>query len=256
MSVAIPEQAVAALSAAERVVILTGAGVSAGSGVPTFRESQTGDWKLYDPRDLATPQGFMRNSRLVWEWYTWRRKLMEQAKPNLAHYALVDMEQSVPKFLLITQNIDGLHWAAGSRDMIELHGNIARTKCFDEGIPVDSWEETGEIPPHCPHCGGNLRPDVVWFGEGISTYVLNQAGAAIKKSDVFLCIGTAAMVAPAASFPLLAKRNGAQIIEINPEQTASTVMADWSIRGKCAEVLPELVRRMGIPPIALESAAR
>lgn len=254
MSVAIPQDLIAALTAAERIVVLTGAGVSAESGVPTFRESQTGKWQQYDPRELATPQAFARNSRLVWEWYAWRRKLMERAKPNLAHYALVDLEQQVPEYLLITQNIDGLHWTAGSRDMIELHGNIARTKCFDEGTHIDSWEDTGELPPKCPYCGGDLRPDVVWFGEGIAEHILNQAGTAINKSDLFLCIGTNAVVAPAASFPLLAKRQGAKIIEINPEQTASTLVADWSIRGNCADVLPRLVRMTGRPCWALDAA--
>lgn len=254
MAVAIPEDLIEALQSARNVVVLTGAGISAESGVPTFRESQTGHWKQYDPRDLASPQAFMRNSRLVWEWYAWRRKLMEHAKPNLAHYALVDLEQYIPEFLLITQNIDGLHWAAGSRDMIELHGNIARTKCSEEGTPIDSWEDTGEAPPHCPYCGGDLRPDVVWFGEGIATQTLNHAAAAILRCDLFLCIGTPAVVAPAASFPLLAKRHGAKIVDINAEQVASSVVADWTLRGTCVEVVPQLIRQMGIPSIALDES--
>ncbi len=256
MTIAIPQEVMAALAGAQRVVVLTGAGVSAESGVPTFRESQSGAWQQYDPRDLATPQAFARNARLVWEWYAWRRSLMARAKPNLAHYALVDLEQHIPDFLLITQNIDGLHWSAGSRDMIELHGNIARTKCFDEGTHVDSWEDTGDLPPKCPYCGGHLRPDVVWFGEGISDRILNQAGAAIQRCDVFLCIGTPALVAPAASFPLLAKRNGAVVIEINPGQTASSVIADWSLEGTCTDIVPPLVRGLGIDCWALDAAER
>ena len=254
MSVELPDDFVEALRAAERIVVLTGAGVSAESGVPTFREAQTGLWQQYDPRELATPQAFARNPKLVWEWYQWRRQLIEKARPNPAHYALVDLEQHVPRFLLVTQNIDGFHWSAGSRDMVELHGNIARTKCFDEGVPVDSWEDTGEVPPRCPHCGGDLRPDVVWFGEGIPAHALEKALGAARECDVFLCVGTSAMVEPAASLPLIAKRNRARVAEINLEPTALSMIADWSIRGKAGEVLPELVRRLGFPGIALEGA--
>ena len=255
MTIELPDDFIEALRRAERVVVLTGAGISAESGVPTFREAQTGLWRQYDPRELATPQAFARNPRLVWEWYEWRRQLIDKARPNPAHYALVDLEQHIPQFLLVTQNIDGFHWAAGSRDMVELHGNIARTKCFDEGVPVDTWEETGEIPPRCPHCGGFLRPDVVWFGEGIPAHALNAAIEASAECDLFLCIGTSAVVAPAASLPLIAKRHGARVVEVNPEQTAVSVLADWSIRGKAAQVLPEVLRRLGYPGIALEGAA-
>lgn len=250
----LPDDLMDALRKAERVVVLTGAGVSAESGVPTFREAQTGLWRQYDPRELATPQAFARNPRLVWEWYQWRRQLIEKARPNPAHYALVDLEQNIPQFLLVTQNIDGFHWAAGSRDMVELHGNIARTKCFDEGAPVDSWEDTGEVPPRCPHCGGPLRPDVVWFGEGIPAHALEAAWEASAACDVFLSVGTSAAVAPAASFPLLAKRHGAAVAEINPAQTSVSMVVDWSIRGRAGEVLPELVRNLGFPSIALDGA--
>jgi NAD-dependent deacetylase len=256
MTVDLPEDMIDLLRTAERVVVLTGAGVSAESGVPTFREAQTGIWKQYDPRELATPQAFARNPRLVWEWYQWRRQLIEGARPNLAHYALVDLEQHVPQFLLITQNIDGFHWAAGSRDMVELHGNIARTKCFDEGTLVDSWADSDEVPPRCYRCGAYLRPDVVWFGEGIPAHALQQALEAATTCDLFLSVGTSAMVAPAASFPLIAKRHGARVAEINPQRTALADTADWSIRGKAGEVLPELIRRVGIPSIALDGATR
>jgi len=255
MTVELPDLFIDALREAQRVVVLTGAGVSAESGVPTFREAQTGIWRQYDPKELATPQAFMRNPRLVWEWYEWRRQLIEKTRPNPAHYALVDLEQNIPQFLLVTQNIDGFHWLAGSRDMVELHGNIARSKCFDEGIPIDSWEDTGEVPPRCPHCGGHLRPDVVWFGEGLPGPALRRAVEASGQADLFLCVGTSAVVAPAASLPLIAKRNGAYVAEINLNQTAVSVMADWSIRGKAGEVLPALVRRLGFPGIALEGAS-
>ena len=252
MTVELPDDFVEAVNGAQRVVVLTGAGVSAESGVPTFREAQTGLWRQYDPRELATPQAFARNPRLVWEWYAWRRSLIEKARPNPAHYALVDLEQHIPQFLLVTQNIDGFHWAAGSRDMVELHGNIARTKCFDEGVLVDSWEDTGELPPRCPYCRGYLRPDVVWFGEGIPGHALEAAFEASAACDVFLCVGTSAAVAPAATFPLVAKRRGARVAEINPDQTSVSVMADWSLRARAGDVLPELVRRLGLPGIALE----
>lgn len=254
MPVHIPDELIATLAGVERVVVLTGAGVSAESGVPTFREAQTGLWQQYDPRELATPQAFERNPRLVWEWYQWRRSLIQRAKPNLAHYALVDLEQALPTFLLVTQNIDGFHWLAGSRDMVELHGNIARTKCFDEGHKIGWWTEGGDIPPRCPHCGGPLRPDVVWFGEGIPENLLRTAVDATASCDVFLCVGTSAAVQPAARLPLIAKRMGAKVIEINPEQTALSVMADWSLHGKAGEILPELVRKLGIPANAIDGA--
>lgn len=254
MALDIPEELIAALAKAERVVVLTGAGISTESGVPTFREAQTGLWAQYDPRELATAQAFARNPRLVWEWYDWRRKLIQQAKPNLAHYALVDLEQALPTFLLVTQNIDGFHWLAGSRDMIELHGNIARTKCFDEGHVVSWWSETDEVPPRCPTCDGPLRPDVVWFGEGIPEQPLRVAFDAAAGCDLFICIGTSAMVQPAARLPVLAKRMGARIVEINPDQTALTVVADWSLRAKASAVLPELVHRLNFPSNAIDGA--
>lgn len=252
----LPNDLLTTLRDAQRVTVLTGAGVSAESGIPTFREAQTGLWAQYDPRELATPQAFMRNPRLVWEWYAWRRSLIEKAQPNLAHYALVDLEQGLPEFLLVTQNIDGLHWQAGSRDMVEMHGSIVRTKCFDEGDLVSWWPEGGDVPPHCPYCGGYLRPDVVWFGEGIPDHALRTAMHGAANCDVFVCIGTSAVVQPAAQLPLVAKRNGARIVEINPNQTALSVVADWSLQGPAGELLPALVRGMGLPTNAIDGAQR
>jgi NAD-dependent deacetylase len=250
----IPEDLVAALRSSERVVVLTGAGISAESGVPTFREAQTGLWAQFDPRELATPEAFLRNPRLVWEWYEYRRSIIQRARPNPAHYALVDLEQGLPVFLLVTQNIDGLHWRAGSRDMVELHGNIARTKCFDEGHIVDWWPETDDLPPRCPRCGSYLRPDVVWFGEGLPEYALRTALEATAACDILLCIGTSAVVYPAAQLPLIAKRHGARVAEFNREQTAISFMADWSLHGKVGEVLPALVRQLDIPTNAIDGA--
>ena len=254
MPVQFPDDLIQTLRDTERVVVLTGAGISAESGVPTFREAQTGLWTQYDPRELATPQAFARNPRLVWEWYEWRRILISKARPNLAHYALVDLEQAIPTFLLVTQNIDGLHWLAGSRDIIEMHGNIARTKCFDEGHMVGWWTESDEIPPRCPYCNGYLRPDVVWFGEGIPDHALRAAFDAATGCDIFICIGTSAVVQPAAQLPLLAKRMGASILEINPEQTSISLVADWSLRGKAGDILPALVRALEFPTNAIDGA--
>ncbi len=244
MAFHITNEVVERLRAAERVAVLTGSGVSAESGVPTFRNAQTGLWARYDPTELATPQAFLRNPRLVWDWYDYRRKIILAAQPNPAHYALVDLEQHYPNFTLITQNIDSLHWRAGSRELLELHGNIARTRCFECGTHAPGWDEEGELPPRCARCGGLLRPDVVWFGEGLPEQELRRAYRAAERSQVFLSVGTSAMVQPAASLPLIARRAGAFLIEINTEETALSVMADCWLQGKAGEVLPELVRRV------------
>ncbi len=164
---AAPPALVDALRAARHVAVLTGAGISAESGIPTFRDAQTGLWAQYRPEDLATPAAFRANPRLVWEWNAWRRDLIAAAQPNAGHRALVVLAGHVPRLTLLTQNVDGLHARAGSPAVVELHGNLLRTKCFGAGHPVESWPETGEIPPRCPHCGSPLRPDVVWFGEAL-----------------------------------------------------------------------------------------
>lgn len=244
MTHSIPSEVVTRLRAAERVAVLTGAGVSAESGIPTFRQAQTGLWARYDPTELATPQAFLRNPRLVWDWYAYRRQIVNEARPNPAHYALVDLEQHYPDFSLITQNIDGLHWRAGSRDIFELHGNIERTRCFECGTYAKGWDDEGEIPPRCGHCGGLLRPDVVWFGEGLPERELHMAYTAAERAQVFLSIGTSAIVQPAASLPLIAKRAGAYVVEINPEETALSIMADCWLQYKAGELLPTLVQQV------------
>ena len=226
---------------ARRVTVLTGAGVSAESGVPTFRDAQTGLWANFKAEDLATPRAFRRNPRLVWEWYEWRRKLVAEANPNPAHLALAEMEPLFPNFQLITQNVDGLHQRAGSRRVIELHGSITRTRCFDEGTVVSSWEDTGEVPPKCPRCGGLLRPDVVWFEEPMPQAEMGRALAASVHCDVFLSIGTSALVYPAASLPVEALRGGATVVEINPQRTPFTEQAKFVLTGAAGVVLPELV---------------
>ena len=231
------------LRSARRVAVLTGAGVSAESGVPTFRQAQTGLWARYDPQSLATAAAFTANPRLVWEWYAWRRSLVAQAAPNPGHHALVELEQRIPEFCLITQNVDGLHQRAGSHKIIELHGNIQRSKCFDENTVVETWEEQTEIPPRCPHCGGMLRPDVVWFGESLPPEALNAAWEAAGHCELFFSIGTSGVVEPAASLPNLALQSGAVVVEINPHPTPLTRLASYSLRGPSGVLLPELLAR-------------
>jgi NAD-dependent deacetylase len=240
--VEIPAGLVDRLRRAKRVAALTGAGISAESGVPTFREAQTGLWARFDPQELATPQAFQRDPRLVWSWYAWRRELVAKAQPNPGHLALVEMEKRFPNFTLVTQNVDGLHRLAGSQAVIELHGNIRRTKCFQEGCIVETWAETGEAPPRCPQCGGPLRPDVVWFGEALPERALAEAYAAARACEVFFSIGTSALVQPAASLPLLALEAGAVVVEVNPDDTPLTQLATFSLRGPAGVVLPQLVR--------------
>ena len=229
------------LAAARRIAVLTGSGVSAESGVPTFRDAQTGLWAKFRPEELATPGAFRRNPKLVWNWYAWRRELITAAEPNAAHHALAVMGRHLPSFTLITQNIDGLHQRAGSTGVIELHGNITRTKCFAEGVVVTAWEHTNEVPPRCPRCGALLRPDVVWFEEALPEAALRQAVSASEACDVFLCIGTSAIVHPAASLPLRALAAGATLVVINPAETPLHAKAQFVLTGTAAEVVPQIL---------------
>jgi len=228
------------------VAVLTGAGVSAESGVPTFRDAQTGLWNRYRPEDLATPQAFRRDPKLVWEWYAWRRELVLGVSPNPAHTALAEMERQLERrgrrFTLITQNVDNLHGKAGSSNIIELHGNIQRTRCFDEGTLVESWPDTGETPPRCPACGGWLRPDVVWFGEMLPQQALEAAWEAARVCQVFFSVGTSGLVEPAASLPVAALQAGAIVVEVNPAETPLTPHAHFSLQGPAGQILPQLVQ--------------
>lgn len=236
------QRLVEALRKAKRVAALTGAGVSAESGVPTFREAQTGLWANYRPEDLATPQAYRRNPAMVWDWYANRRQRIQAVQPNPGHYALAEMERQTPQFTLITQNVDGLHRRAGNQNVLELHGNILQVKCFDEGRVVKIWDETEEKPPRCPYCGGMLRPDVVWFGELLPEQPLREAMQAARSCEIFFSIGTSALVQPAASLPFLALESGALVVEINPEETPLTRQASLSLRGRSGEILPALVQ--------------
>lgn len=240
----IPARLIETLGSAWYVVVLTGSGVSAESGVPTFREAQTGLWAKYDPMELATPQAFQRNPQLVWEWYEWRRELVTQAKPNPGHLALAELEQRMPQFTLITQNVDGLHQRAGNRNVIELHGNINRTKCFAEGDIIDSWTSTTDLPPRCPRCGSPLRPDVVWFGETLPPQALDAALEAARQCDLFFSIGTSSLVQPAASLPLIALQNNIPTVEINPSPTPITTQVTYALPGPAGEILPALVKAL------------
>ncbi|CDI02291.1 NAD-dependent deacetylase [Candidatus Competibacter denitrificans Run_A_D11] len=241
--VPIPSELVNRLRHARQVAVLTGAGVSAESGVPTFREAQTGLWAQYDPQELATPEAFRRNPKLVWEWYAWRQERIRQAEPHAGHRALVTMEQQIPEFSLITQNVDGLHRRAGSHQLVELHGNIFRAKCFSEDRPVENWSDDGEIPPRCPRCGGLLRPDVVWFGEALPAAALHTAQHAARTTEIFFSIGTSTLVYPAADLPFVALGLGATVVEINPQPTPLSPHVTFSLTGAAGEILPALVNQ-------------
>jgi NAD-dependent protein deacetylase/lipoamidase len=253
----IPQELVDTLRQARNIAVLTGAGVSAESPVPTFRDALTGLGvthhhayvnrvalcvmmrQRFNPEDLATREAFQRNPKMVWEWYAYRRELVTRVEPNPGHYALAELERRIPQFTLITQNIDGLHHRAGSRNVIELHGNIRRTKCFEEDMPVRDWRDDGQIPPRCPRCGSYLRPDVVWFGEILRPLALDEAFRAAR--DVFFSIGTSGVVEPAASLPLVALRNGAVVIEVNPDETPLSASAGFHVRAASGIALPELL---------------
>lgn len=237
-----PNALIEALRSAHRVVVLTGAGVSAESGIPTFRDAQTGLWARYDPEELASPRAFRRNPKLVWDWYQWRRDLCADSRPNPGHFALVEMEKRVPDFTLITQNVDGLHAAAGSRDPLELHGNIGRYKCYECQHPVTAWEPTDNLPPRCPICNSFVRPDVVWFGESLDRAIIQRAEYAAEQCQVVLSVGTSALVYPAAFLPHLALERGATLVEINPNPTPLTQFAQFFLQAPSGEVLPALVK--------------
>lgn len=238
----IPPGLIAALRQARHVAVLTGAGVSAESGIPTFRDAQTGLWARYNPEELATPEAFRRNPRLVWDWYAWRRQLVAAAAPNPGHLALARLEKLVPRFTLITQNVDGLHQRAGSTNVIELHGNLMRVRCSVEDTVYTTWDEAPDPPPPCPACGALLRPDVVWFGETLPPEALQQAWDAAAACDVFLSIGTSGFVEPAASLPRLAYARGATVAIINLDVTPSVEERRFYIHARSGEFLPALVR--------------
>jgi len=227
------------LDGAKRIRVLTGAGVSAESGIPTFR-GPAGLWKNFKPEELASPEAFARDPKLVWEWYLWRRSIIAKSKPNPAHQALVALEKRFSDFWLITQNVDGLHREAGSRHLLELHGNIWRTRCTGCGVfAEDRTIEMDACPPICITCGSPLRPDIVWFGESLPEAAIAKAFETATDAEVYIVIGTAGAVQPAASLAEIAKNNGAFIIEVNPDETPLSSLADIALRGPAGIIIPE-----------------
>jgi NAD-dependent deacetylase len=237
----IPQLLVDTLRTAQSVAVLTGAGVSQESGLRTFRDPQTGLWAQQKPEDLASPDAFRRNPKLVWDWYAMRREKVRDVEPNKGHLALAAMERRIPNFTLITQNVDGLHRKAGSQRVIELHGNLQRVRCSDCSLVAESWDDDGEDVPRCSACGGLLRPDVVWFGESLPRDALETAVLAARHCEVFFSIGTSGLVQPAASLAYAAKNNAALIVEINLDPTPLTAKVDYVLPGKTGEILPALV---------------
>ncbi len=228
------------LAAARSVTVLTGAGISADSGVPTFRGAD-GLWRQYRAEDLATPEAFERDPRLVWEWYNWRRELIATKRPNPAHDAVASMEQRFEHFWLITQNVDGLHRDAGSRQLSEIHGNIWKVRCTDCRCIVENRDVPIAILPLCQSCGGLLRPHIVWFGESLAAEDLEKSAAALQSSDVCLIVGTSGLVYPAAGFGAIAKQAGACIVEINIDSTPHSTLADATLQGRARDLVPLLL---------------
>jgi NAD-dependent deacetylase len=224
------------------VCVLTGAGVSAESGVPTFRDAQTGLWARFRPEDLATPAAFKADPRRTWDWYEWRRQVVGRAEPNAGHFALVELARRVPRLTLVTQNVDGLHQRAGSKDVIEYHGNLFRDRCSmeDEIATRAAVSRTGI--PECARCGAMLRPDVVWFGESIPRAALQSADAAARSCDVFVSVGTSSAVYPAAALAQAALARGAPVIEVNPNATELSDAVTVVLRERSGLVLPALLR--------------
>lgn len=236
-----PDELIHFLRKAERVAALTGAGVSQESGLRTFRDAQTGLWSQYKPTDLASPDAYERDPKLVWDWYAMRREKVREVEPNPGHFALVDMARHIPDFSLITQNVDNLHRKAGSPTVIELHGNLQRVRCSSCGQQAEGWNDADDNVPQCESCGGLLRPDVVWFGESLPRAELESAVEAARTCHVFFSIGTSGLVQPAASLAFAARNRGAVVVEINAEPTPLTEKVDFALHGKSGEILPALV---------------
>ncbi|MGB1287385.1 MAG: SIR2 family NAD-dependent protein deacylase [Aggregatilineales bacterium] len=241
------------LTEAEHIAVLTGAGVSKESGIPTFRDAMEGLWAQYDPQELATPQAFKANPKLVWDWYEWRRTLVADKAPNPGHIALADLQKRKKAVNIITQNVDDLHEQAGSIEVIHLHGNIATHKCFDncQGTPtivdINTLKYGEDDIPTCPHCGAYMRPNVVWFGEILPQKELQLAGELAHDCDVMIVVGTSGLVHPAASLPKIAKGQGtpATIIEVNPDYSMITRIADIKLEAPSGVALPKVLEAMG-----------
>lgn len=231
-----------ALSSAHSVTVLTGAGVSAESGIPTFRDAMTGLWSQYNPHELATPEAFESNPHLVMDWYRWRRQLVSGSAPNPGHYALAELERKIPRFTLITQNVDGLHQQAGSTNVIELHGSLRRLRCSRSTCSYSTLEWPDQGLGACQKCGSYLRPDIVWFGEALPASALEKAIEAAHVCSIFFAIGTSGVVEPAATLPLVALQSGAEVIEINPVATPLSEYCKYTFSQLSGVVLPAIVK--------------
>jgi len=247
---AIAQDLLIALRQAKHVVVFTGAGVSAESGIPTFRDALTGLWERFDAQDLATPNAFRKDKDLVWGWYEWRRMKALMAQPNPAHLAVAALARHVPKLTVITQNVDDLHERAGSADVLHLHGSLHHPYCLTcgqahtlaAGVPDEPEGGRRLSPPSCSRCGGAVRPGVVWFGEDLPVRALHRAQRQAQECDLFFTIGTSGLVYPAAHIPVLAKQAGAQVVQINPASNDLDRHCTWSLRGVAADIMPRLVR--------------
>lgn len=255
---AIPPGLISALRKAKHVVVFTGAGVSAESGIPTFRDPFTGLWERFDVKDLTTPAAFRADKELVWGWHEWLRMKVRRAAPNRAHLAIAALARQVPQLTVITQNVDDLHERAGSAEVVHLHGSLNAPRCFACNRPHDSVPTLADEPeggrrlrpPQCSHCGGFVRPGVVWFQERLPEKQFQQAISAAKDCDVLLSIGTSGLVQPAAQIPLYAKHAWASIVQINPKVTELEGECDWSLRGLAGEIMPRLLQE-AFPEITL-----
>jgi NAD-dependent deacetylase len=249
---AIPTELIEKIRKAQHLVVVTGAGVSAESGIPTFRDALTGLWRNYVAEELASANGFRKSPALVWGWYEWRRNMVLQAKPNAAHEAIAQLATKVPKLTLVTQNVDDLHERAGSVDVLHLHGSLHAPRCFacarphnfvKDSIP-ELTEEKRIEPPRCSHCGGKIRPGVVWFGENLPEKIFQQAEAAAGHCDVMLVVGTSGLVYPAANIPLIAIRKQAATVQINPTSTDFDSFVTYNLVGKAGEILPAILEKL------------
>ncbi|NKQ11347.1 SIR2 family NAD-dependent protein deacylase [Pseudomonas sp. SST3] len=247
----IPAPLIETLRSARNVVVFTGAGVSAESGIPTFRDSLTGLWERFDAASLATPEAFRTDPALVWGWYEWRRMKVLQAQPNPAHRAIAELARYVPRLTLVSQNVDDLHERAGSTEVIHLHGSLHHPRCFtcgkapEEPLSMPDEPEGGRRvqPPQCAFCDGQLRPGVVWFGESLPLDQLNTAFAAAEHCDVLLSVGTSGLVYPGAEVPGLAWRAGATVVHVNPQAGTSHGEREYALAGPAGEQLPELIQQ-------------
>lgn len=243
--VTVDERLIQTLRESASTVFLTGAGVSAESGIPTFRDAMAGLWSQYRPEELATPEGFDRDPELVWRWYEWRRGIVSRTHPNAGHHALRNLQDCLTDPILVTQNVDGLHQRAGNEQTIELHGNLFRNLCSRDMHAVTAGQLIPGVPPRCTRCGSFIRPGVVWFGEMLPAEALERAREAARRCNVFFSIGTSSQVYPAAELAEIALGGGAIIVEVNPERTALTAYAEFVLSSPSGAALPEIARRLG-----------